>query len=58
MSRSNNVYAPNNPTERRHFIDILQSITDINFITMIAGDFNCAPDCKFDREPISNVAMN
>ena len=26
----------------------------INYITVIAGDFNCAPDCKLDREPCHN----
>ena len=49
-----NVYAPNNPSEHKHFINHLQHLIDINYITVIAGDSNCAPDCKLDREPCHN----
>ena len=46
-----NIYAPNNPLERKQFIGNLQHIIDINCINVIAGDFNLALNCTLDREP-------
>ena len=46
-----NIYAPNNSTERKHFINNINNIIDINCINIIAGDFNLVQNSTLDREP-------
>ena len=46
-----NIYAPNNPTERKQFINSINNIIDINSINIIAGDFNLVLNSELDREP-------
>ena len=46
-----NIYAPNNSSERKHFMNNIQNIIDINFINIIAGDFNLVQNGILDREP-------
>ena len=46
-----NIYAPNNPTERKHFINNINNVIDINCINIIAGDFNLVQNSTLDREP-------
>ena len=46
-----NIYAPNNSTERRQFINNISNIIDTNRINMIAGDLNLVLNSELDREP-------
>ena len=46
-----NIYAPNNPTERKHFITNINNVIDINCINIIAGNFNLVQNSTLDREP-------
>ncbi|KAJ8050644.1 hypothetical protein HOLleu_03928 [Holothuria leucospilota] len=44
-----NVYAPNQPTDRRNFFTTLPSFVPGCAPCILAEDFNCVPDTQFDR---------
>ena len=44
-----NVYAPNRPSDRRDFFITLPSFVPGSAPCILAGDFNCVPDTRFDR---------
>ncbi|KAJ8039088.1 hypothetical protein HOLleu_16702 [Holothuria leucospilota] len=44
-----NVYAPNQPTDRRDFFTTLPSFVPGCAPCILAGDFKCVPDTQFDR---------
>ncbi|KAJ8050198.1 hypothetical protein HOLleu_03304 [Holothuria leucospilota] len=44
-----NVYAPNQPTDRRDFVTTLPSFVPGCAPCILAGDLNCVPDTQFDR---------
>ena len=46
-----NIYAPNNPTGRKHFITNINNFIDINCINILAGDFNSVQNSTLDRDP-------
>ena len=49
-----NIYAPNNPSERKKFIKRLSEYLDDTCCHILAGDFNCVLDGKLDRKPQSS----
>ena len=46
-----NVYAPNRPSDRRDFFITLPSFVPGSAPCILAGDFNCGPNTRFDRMP-------
>ena len=46
-----NIYAPNNPSERKTFIKRLSEHKDDTGCHILADDFNCVLDGKLDRKP-------
>lgn len=48
-----NLYAPNNPTERKQFFADLKQMADESCMNIFAGDFNCVLDKTLDRHPPS-----
>ena len=44
-----NVYAPNNPSDRKDFFNVLPTFIPGNMPCLLAGDFNCVPDPGLDR---------
>ncbi|MEW8548720.1 MAG: hypothetical protein AB2693_34900, partial [Candidatus Thiodiazotropha sp.] len=48
-----NIYAPNNPVDRKQFIKQLREVIDETCLQIFAGDFNCVFDGTMDRLPRS-----
>ena len=49
-----NIYAPNNPSERKRYIKQLSQYLDEAYCHIIAGDFNCVLNGMMDRKPSSS----
>lgn len=55
------IYAPTDDTERRHFFRALQDFPTATQYVVVAGDFNCITDLKYDKDggnPIRGLAGN
>ena len=46
-----NIYAPNNPSDRKRYINHLSQFLDEEYSHIIAGDFNCVLNGMLDRRP-------
>ena len=44
-----NIYAPNNPSDRKRYIKHLSQYLDEEYSQIIAGDFNCVLNGMLDR---------